>query len=260
MKLFRLISVSLILVISSQAVFAQLRMVSKEKLASVSDPRLSTDSAAMRFETRHIVADPMTEEDEPHTYVYRFMNVGTETLAITRLVSTCSCLTATASSFSVASGDSAEIIVRYDPKGHPGKFERKIFVYTREGDDPSAVLKLSAEVSTGTDKSREWPVQMGKIRMRRSEVTFVKGQKAVEKMRFINLGPAPVELECETMFLPQPLSFRTDPKIVPSGGEGEIVISYDPSKGRLEDAVKIILKGLGLPPSQSSIKVYCKTE
>ena len=57
---------SLILVISSQAVFAQLRMVSKEKLASVSDPRLSTDSAAMRFETRHIVADPMTEEDEPH--------------------------------------------------------------------------------------------------------------------------------------------------------------------------------------------------
>lgn len=260
MRFFSHIIAILFLAAPSYTVSAQLRMVSKEKLAGVADPRLSPDSSSLQFETRHIVADAMNEDDEPAAFSYRFTNVGKETLTIRRLVSTCSCATAMASASVVNPGASAEIIVRYDPQGHPGKFERKVFVYTREGNDPSAVLRLSVDVSSGADLSREWPVQMGSIRLRRAEVSFVKGKKAVEKMRFINLSRKPLELACESMFLPECLSFSAEPKVVQAGGEGEIVITYDPSKGESQEIMKLILRGLSVPPSKSTITIYCKTE
>ena len=195
----------------------------------------------------------MNEDDSPVNYVYRFMNVGEKQLQIERLVSTCSCMTVQCRKMSVQPGESAEIIVRYDPKGHPGRFERRIFVYT-SGDDPAAVLRFSVQVAAGADLSDEWPVQKGGIRMRRGEVAFIYGERSVEKLRFINLTGKDLRLDCERNFLPSCLSFRTEPQVVPDGQNGEIIISYDPSK-EARESMKIILKGLGVPPSQSSINV-----
>jgi hypothetical protein len=148
--------------------------------------------------------------------------------------------------------------VTYNPKGHPGKFERKIFVYTQDGNAPAAVLRLSVEVATGADLSQEWPVQMGGIRLRRSEVAFSAGAKGVEQLRFINLSGRPLALQCEENFLPECLSFRTEPEVVEDGAEGVIVISYDPSLPGVRDSMNVILKGLGLPPTKSSITVRIK--
>lgn len=232
---------------------AQMRIISREKVEAVSNPRLGADSASLAFETMHIVAEPMTEDDAPKTFVYRFKNVGDKDVEIVRLVSTCSCASATCSVKSVAPGASAEISVKYYPKGHPGRFERKVFVYTQEGNDPAAVLRLSVDVESGSDHSTQWPVQMGGIRLRRSEVTFVQGRKAVETISFINLTGKTLKLECESMFLPQCFAFSSEP--VDNGAEGTITITYDPAKPGVRDNVKLILKGLGLPPSQSSITI-----
>lgn len=237
---------------------AQLRMVSREKLQEVANPALSADSASLSFEQKHIIAEPMNEDDAPRTFVYRFTNIGKETVAIKRLVSTCSCASAVCPVKEVAPGASAEISVTYRPKGHPGKFERKIFVYTQEGNAPAAVLRLSVEVATGADLSQEWPVQMGGIRLRRSEVAFSAGAKGVEQLRFINLSGKPLALQCEEPFLPECLSFKTEPAVVEDGAEGVIVISYDPSLPGARETMNVILKGLGLPPTKSSITVRIK--
>jgi hypothetical protein len=174
---------------------AQMRIISRDKVEAVSNPRLSADSASLAFATRHIVAEPMTEDDAPKTFIYRFENIGDKELNIVRLVSTCSCASATCSVKSVAPGASADISVRYYPKGHPGRFERKVFVYTQEGNDPAAVLRLSVDVESGSDHSTQWPVQMGGIRLRRTEVTFVQGRKALETISFINLTGKTLKLE-----------------------------------------------------------------
>lgn len=234
---------------------AQLRMVSKEKLEQVSDPRHSADSAFLAFDTRHIVAEPMNEDDTPKTFVYRFTNVGEHALQIKRLVSSCSCAAAVCTVREVVPGASAEISVRYNPEGHPGKFERKVFVYTQDGNDPSAVLKLSVDVSAGADLSGEWPVQMGSIRFRRSEVTFKSGEKAVETLRFINSGDRPVSLDVDRDFLPACLSVSFDRDLVEPGEEGVIRIAFDPSMSGVREAMKVILKGLGLPPTRSTLTV-----
>lgn len=244
--------------LSVMAADAQLRMVSREKLQEVANPALSADSASLSFVQKHIIAEPMNEDDAPTSFAYRFTNVGKETVTIKRLVSTCSCASAVCPVKEVAPGASAEISVTYNPKGHPGKFERKVFVYTQDGNSPAVVLRLSVEVATGADLSQEWPVQMGSIRLRRSEVAFSAGAKGVEQLRFINLSGRPLALQCEENFLPECLSFRTEPEVVEEGAEGVIVISYDPSLPGVRDSMNVILKGLGLPPTKSSITVRIK--
>ena len=235
---------------------AQMKILPREKIDNVANPRLSPDSEALKFETRHIVAESINEDDAPSTYIFRFENVGQRTLNIDRLVSTCSCASASIDKKEVKPGERAEITVRYNPKGHPGRFERRIFVYTSGEGDPAAVLKLTVNVENGKDLSGEWPVQMGPIRLRRSSVEFVQGQKAVEKLRFINLSGKPLKLQCEETFLPDCLDFTTD--MVEDGQEGEIVISYDPSKPGAREQMKVILKGLGLPPTKATITVNIK--
>ena len=258
MAIIRFIMVCTAVMVSAITADAQLRMVSKEKLQEVANPALSADSASLSFEQKHIIAEPMNEDDAPTSFAYRFTNVGKETVAIKRLVSTCSCASAVCPVKEVAPGASAEISVTYNPKGHPGKFERKIFVYTQDGNAPAAVLKLSVEVATGADLSQEWPAQMGSIRLRRSEVAFSSGAKGVEQLRFINLSGRALTLQCEENFLPECLSFRTEPEVVEDGAEGVIVISYDPSLPGVRDYINVILKGLGLPPTKSSITVRIK--
>ena len=240
----------------ASAASAQMRIISRDKVDEVSNPTLSSDSASLVFDTTHITAEPMNEDDAPKNFVYTFKNTGKETIEILRLVSTCSCATATCSVKSVAPGASAKINVRYNPKGHPGRFERKVFVYTQDGNNPAAILKLFVDVSNGSDYSTLWPVQMGGIRMRTTEVTFTQGKKAVETINFINLSGKSLKLECETMFLPACLSFSSE--LVENGKEGVIQITYDPTKPGARESLKLILKGLGLPPSQSSITIRIK--
>lgn len=238
---------------STIAADAQLRIIPRAKVDAVASPRLSPDSAALHFDTKHIVAEPMTEDDAPSTFVFSFENVGDKALTIEKLVSTCSCASASIDCREVKQGEKASIAVRYDPKGHPGRFERRVFVYTSGCKDPSAILKLSVDVQNGKDLSGLWPVQMGPIRLRRSSVEFVRGEKAVEKIRFINLSGKSLKLQCEESFLPECLKFASE--VVEDGKEGEIVISYDPSEPGAGEKMKIIIKGLGLPPTKATITV-----
>ena len=258
MNLRRVISIISIWALAAMMASAQMRIIPREKVDEVSNPRLSEDSASVAFDVMHIIADPMNEDDAPKNFVYTLKNVGKETLEIVRLVSTCSCATATCPARYVAPGESAQINVRYNPKGHPGRFERKIFVYTQEGNSPAAVLKLTVDVSNGSDHAVLWPIQMGGIRLRTTEVTFTQGKKAVETISFINVSGKPLRLECETAFMPACLSFSCEQ--VENGKEGVMQITYDPSKPGARESLKLILKGLGLPPSKSSITVICHPE
>ena len=258
MKVFRIAAVLcyVAVLMAPAALPAQTRIIPQAQREAVSNPRHSADSADLSFAQKHIVAEPMSEDDAPKTFVYRFENVGKETVTIRRMTSSCSCASAVCHQASVRPGEGAEILVTYNPKGHPGRFERKVFVYTQEGNAPAAVLKLSVDVSSGADHSTEWPLQMGGIRLRRSEVNFVQGRKAVETVSFINLTGKTLELECEEMLLPESITFEADP--VENMAEGTMRISYDPSKPGDREAVKLILKGLGVPPSKSSITIRIK--
>ena len=233
---------------------AQLKLVSPEKLKSVNSPQLSRDSASLNFVTRHIVAERMSEDDAPKIYTFDFTNVGRSKIEIKRLVSTCSCAQAICLKRAIAPGEKTSIQVTYNPKGHPGKFERKIFVYTQDGDDPAAVLKLSVDVENNLDVSGQYPISMGKIRLRRTAVRFKEGQDAVEKLRFVNVSGRVLRFDCDRAFLPECIKFYAPPTRPLE--EAEMVVRYDSTKPGAREKLTIFLNELGLPPSQSSLTVY----
>lgn len=237
---------------------AQIRVVPRERLESVNNPRLSDNAASLKFETAAIVAEPMNEDDGIRRFSFPFENVGEDTVFIKRLVSTCSCATALCGKMAVPPGESSEITVSYNPKGHPGRFERKVFVYTGNESSPSAILRLSVDVERGADLSGLYPVAMGNIRLRRTEIALQKGVRAVERCVFVNVSDKPLRLQCDKAMLPSCLDFRVEPEVVVAGEEGEIVIEYEPSKGGERGRMPVILKGLGIPPSQSAIVVTVK--
>ena len=125
MRITSLIFVALWAFVTAQA---QIVIVPREKLEAMNHPKVTAASLAMKFQTTNIKADPMGEDDGIKTFVYPFTNVGEDTLKIRRMVSGCSCMTAVCQKMSLAPGDSTAIVVKYNPKGHPGRFERKVMV------------------------------------------------------------------------------------------------------------------------------------
>ena len=237
---------------------AQIRILSREKLESVNTPLLSSDAQVLKFELAHITAEPMNEDDGVQTFVYPFENIGRDTIVIKRIVSTCSCAAALCEKKTLSPGEKSEIVVRYNPKGHPGRFERKVFVYTGDSQSPSAILRLSVDVERGKGYEGLYPISMGAIRLRRNEIVVDRGVAAVEKCIFVNVGDGPLRLLCEKAMLPSCLNFRVEPEVVNAGAEGEIIITYDPATGGVRDRMPVILKGLGVSPSQSTINVIIK--
>lgn len=237
---------------------AQIKIVPREKLEAASSPQLSDNAAFLRFETTNIKAEPMNEDDGIVSYSYPFQNMSTDTLRLTRLVSTCSCVMAGCLVQEVPPGGKSEVIVRYNPKGHPGRFERKVFAYLDNEVKPVAILSLVVDVERGKNLSGMFPVAMGNIRLRRNEVTIQYGIKSIERCTFVNVSGSPLVVEFEKAMLPQCLSCVAEPHTLAAGEEGEIVITYDPSKGGEREKMPVILKGMGVQPSQSKITVILK--
>ena len=254
MNRIRLISLLCFLLFCVPAAQAQVRIISREKLDSVSNPKLAPNSNALEFDRLHITAEPMTEDDTPESFTYTFRNKSQSSLTVSRIVSTCSCVQATCDRKVVAPGEYATVKVTYNPKGHPGSFERKIFVYTDENIQPSATLGLSVQVASGADKTGQFSVDMGKIRLRRTAVRFKEGQDAVEKLRFVNVSGRVLRFDCDRAFLPECIMFYAPPTRPLE--EAEMVVRYDSTKPGAREKLTIFLNELGLPPSQSSLTVY----
>ena len=234
---------------------AQIRIIPRETLDAVAFPWLSQDSLSLDFSTRHIMAGTMKEDDLPGSYRVEMSNIGKETVDIYRLQTSCSCVSVSAGQKVLRPGDSTSLIVRYDPKGHLGQFEHKVFIYTRPGNSPAAVLRLSVRVEASDDISRLYKVGMGKIALRSRTVNFRKGQKGIEVLKYINLSGKPLKLECEETFLPKCITFETKPQMLEDGKEGEMIITYDPSQGDARGHIPLILQNLGVSPSGSTIDI-----
>ena len=250
-----IISLFCALILSFPTVQAQIRILSRDQLDKVASPGLSEDSAALSFDTRYIKADPIKEDDSPRLYRYHLENVSENTVELLRINTTCSCVSASVAQNKLKPGEKTYVTVRHDPKGRIGSSEYKIFLYTRPGTSPSAVLRLATHVESRMDRSDLYHIQMGSIRLRSSQVLFRKGEKAVESLRFLNSGDAPLRLECESLFLPKSMTFETVPEVIPPGGEGEMIIRYLPQEDDTRTEIPLILKGLGVSPGKSTIRI-----
>jgi hypothetical protein len=78
-------------------------------------------------------------------HIFKFKNIGTDTLLIDRVETTCGCTAAIASANRIAPGDTGQINVRFDTGGKVGAVNKPVFVFTN-GARPVYQVDLYGEI------------------------------------------------------------------------------------------------------------------
>lgn len=99
------------------------------------------------------------------TGVVRFVNEGTDTVAVISVRPGCGCTSADWYKDPVAPGDTAWVSFTYDPTHRPGRFEKTVKVYTDPGRQLQVIKISGTVVGTPETLARDYPVQMGDLRL-----------------------------------------------------------------------------------------------
>ena len=112
--------------------------------ASIVTAQQNDASFALEGEAVHDFGD-VKEADGPVTHTFTVKNEGDAPLVISRVVPSCGCTTPNWTKEPIASGETGEIIVTYDPAGRPGPINKTVSVYSN-GKAGSVVLTIKGNV------------------------------------------------------------------------------------------------------------------
>jgi len=236
-------------------------------LDSIANPPLDKN-AAMMFEQDEIRDILLSEDDAPKAYTFSFRNTGKKPLVITQVNTSCGCAVADYDRAAVPPGKDGKITITYNPKDHPGKFNRRIYVYTDHSDKrPSARLTIAGEVTPTADQWRDYPVTMGSLRVKR-DFMFFRGitpeTKQTERLECANSGNSPLRLSAMAGMKPVWLSFRTEPEVIQPGEIADLVVEID---GKLlppglteKTEYSLLLDGINIRPSQRSLRIIIEVK
>lgn len=120
------------------------------------------------------------------TCQFKAVNTGSEPMVIIRATASCGCTRPEYSLDPVAPGDTAVINVAFDPEGRPGRFEKRITVYTNTEPEASRLFITGVVVgSKGTISSR-FPNDMGDMSLSTYSALLGTAQKGHVKSVFID--------------------------------------------------------------------------
>lgn len=233
----------------------QFHIVPRQRLDSMANPALANGAQAMRFVAKRIETGPIGEDDGPKNYRFEWQNVGDKPLVITRITTTCGCAAPSWDRQPVKPGEKAT--VTYHPKGHPGSFTRKIFLFTQlAANAPTAILELSGEVIPSARPTYAYPHARGNLLLKQEAIHLDPQLKAVERIECLNGGNDTLRIGVDTRILPPCIRAGFKPEVLRPGEIGELTVRFDPTAGRAPQRVPLFLRGVGLPPSQSAVTVY----
>lgn len=236
----------------------QIRIVPRAKLDSLAHPATAAGAEAMRFERTQIDAGHIGEDDTPPSYTFKWHNAGTAPLVITRVQTTCGCAAATYGRQPVRAGSEGTVTVTYHPKGHPGSFDRRIFVYTQLSDKmPTAILHLTGTVIASELTDGDYPYAMGALRLKQQSVRLAPERLQSERIECLNTGGKAMRPRCDEHLLPPGITFRCEPATLAPGAKGDLVIGFDPAQATRRPPVQLplILEGPDVPPSGRTLQI-----
>lgn len=173
-------------------------------------------------------------------------------VTITRIQTTCGCLAAKWDKRLGVEATEGTIEVKYYPKGHAGKVNQRLFVYTSLSDEkPTAIISLVGTVTPSHDRSGDYQHSVGVLGMRQKSVTVPEGGGKV-RIAVMNCGSTPLRIAHDGRISTPNIKAHTEPEILESGQEGDLVIEYQPNN---TDAVMLYLTGINTPPRERKIEV-----
>ena len=230
---------------------------------SLSNPGLSPEGRALKFDTAVMDAGTVKEDAAPREYEFFWTNVGDTPVTVVKVTTDCGCAVPSFDSVPVEPGERSSLKITYYPKGRPGNFSRRIFVYADvSGSLPAASLSLRGYVEPSDRPVWNYRFRMGSLCLKYKDIYLKDDRKAVERVLCMNAGDEPLTVGVDTALLPPFLEVSVEPETIPPGGEADIVVRYDPSAVpmRLLNVVPIVLTGIDVPPSQRTLRVIFRQE
>lgn len=218
-------------------------------LLSVYAQARDTGTGDMRFEADSLDLGTVDEDGGPAAGMFFWHNDSDKDVPVLMVKTTCACLEAFFDRGSVAPGDSVEVRLLYRPKGHPGRFSHRVFVYTGlSGSAPSSVLTVTGNVKPSPKPVWQYRFRAGDLLLRRDKAVFSGDMPQVERIMCMNSGGTDMRLSVREG-LPECLSFRCEPEVLSPSGTGDLVIGLDPGKasGKLPEEIVLYLDGAGAP-------------
>ena len=250
-----LLTILLVVLMPTTLYGQHLQSVDRQRLDAEVTPSLSpTAEGALQAECGTIdigtIADIASVEQS-----FRLTNTTTTTIVITEIRSTCSCLRVETRPQSVASGESLDIVTRFNPEGRSGDFSLNIFVYTTlDTTLPTTRLTLTGKVECG-DELSHLPIRMGELRLSRKSVVL-NSTTLSERIAVANVGDSEVRLSARSTV--EGLTLRCEPEVLQPGHEGDIVIGYKPQGAIHDIETMIIIEGCKGRASERMIKITIK--
>ena len=155
-------------------------------------------------------------------------------------------------------GSEGTVTVTYHPKGHPGSFDRRIFVYTQLSDKmPTAILHLTGTVIASERTDGDYPYAMGALRLKQQSVRLAPERLQNERIECLNTGGKAMRPRCDEHLLPPGITFRCEPATLAPGAKGDLVIGFDPAQAthRAPAQLPLILEGPDVPPSGRTLQI-----
>ena len=147
----------------------------------------------------------------------------------------------------------------YDPSGHPGRFRRRISLYTSASDEhPAVLLTINAGVGLKTGPEGEYPFRCGSLRLRRDSFEVGPDAETVH-IPCLNAGNLPLTITAESAFVPFSLSFRCSPETIAPGQKAMLIVETQAGDCP-SGTYPLILKGSGARPSESRIMIKKSSE
>ena len=240
---------------------AQIRLVPQAKIDSAANPP-TIEERVMHFEEEELGFGTIDELGGAWQGVFRWTNIAEQPLLITRVTTSCGCLTADFGRAPVAAGGEAELRVTYHPKGHPGVVRQRLFLYTnRSKERPTAILTVRGVVVRDRNHEAEYPHRRGDLLLKTDAVELTR-TKEVQRVEIacLNDGNRALTPQLDTLLTPRGLSLRGVPRELPPQGEGRLLVEYDPQQVQgLQPIRALYLQGKGAP-SGRRIAVRWKSE
>ncbi|QIU95371.1 MULTISPECIES: DUF1573 domain-containing protein [Bacteroides] len=221
---------------------------------------LKEGGQVLHFDSLDIHIGKLYDSDAPRTYTFRFRNVSSSDVRITKVSTSCGCTAATVNSKTITPGAEGSVVLVYNPKNNIGTVKTYAFVYTTvSAKYPVVRLTLTGEVVC----SDEWdylPYAMGAVRMKRKQVVFSEVTSSIrpsERILCANTSKNPLKLSAR--MLPPYAGFHSEPNVIPPGQEGDLVITVDghklPEKAPDKLRFTFIVEGVDAPLSDRLVNV-----
>lgn len=185
------------------------------------------------------------EEDGEVSTTFHFVNTSDKPMAILRVRTSCGCTSPKYDKGAVSPGDTASIVVTFDPIGRPGKFSKTISVALSDNSPESKLTINGIVIGSAESVAKRYPVSCGNtLSLVRGAVMMgetTKGELKTTYLEAYNRATHQVQPTVEN--LPPYIRVTTAPGDVMPGAQTTFIIYFDshqcPTYGLVSDTIYV---------------------